>query len=81
MRWVKFHGGKEQAVELNEIEVDGSPIDVTVASRDIKDGETVLRIPDHLVVTLDRVFENETVAEVLTTDSLSELACLTLYLM
>ena len=33
------------------------------------------------MVTLDRVFEDEAVAELLTTNKLSELACLTLYLM
>ena len=80
-RWLIDHGAPEQLVHLQETEVDGSPIDVTVAARDIAAGETVLRIPDELVVTLDRVFEDDTVAEVLTTDKLSELACLTLYLM
>ena len=40
-----------------------------------------LRIPEKLVITLGRVFEDEAVAELLTTNKLSELACLTLYLM
>ena len=44
-------------------------------------GDVALRIPERLVVTLDRVFEDEAVAELLTTNKLSELACLTLYLM
>lgn len=44
-------------------------------------GEAALRIPEHLVITLDRVFQDEAVAELLTTNKLSELACLTLYLM
>lgn len=79
--WLHKNGAAEQLVELQEMEVDGCKIDVSVAARDIEAGETALRIPDHLVVTLDRVFEDETVAEVLTTDKLSELACLTLYLM
>lgn len=44
-------------------------------------GDVALRIPERLVITLDRVFEDEAVAELLTTNKLSELACLTLYLM
>ena len=39
-----------------------------------------LRIPERLVVTLDRIFEDGAVAELLTTNKLSELACLALYL-
>ena len=79
--WLQDNGAQEQSVQLQETEVNGVPIDITVASRDIAAGEVALRVPDALVVTLDRVFEDETVAEVLTTDKLSELACLTLYLM
>ena len=44
-------------------------------------GDVALRIPEHLAITLDRVFQDEAVAELLTTNKLSELACLTLYLM
>lgn len=44
-------------------------------------GDTALRLPERLVITLDRVFEDDAVAELLTTNKLSELACLTLYLM
>ena len=80
-KWLQAHGAPEQSVHLEETKVDGVAIDVTVASRALAQGETVLRIPDELVVTLDRVFEDETIAELLTTDKLSELACLTLYLM
>ncbi|KAG2486389.1 hypothetical protein HYH03_014967 [Edaphochlamys debaryana] len=40
-----------------------------------------MAIPEHLVLTLDRIFESEFVAEVLTTDKLSEMACLALFLM
>ncbi len=36
------------------VTVDGNVIDSTVAARDAKAGETVLRIPEHLVVTLNR---------------------------
>lgn len=44
-------------------------------------GDLALRIPEELVITLRSVFEDGTVAEILTTGKLSELACLTLYLM
>ncbi|KAL6749765.1 hypothetical protein V8C86DRAFT_2833769 [Haematococcus lacustris] len=57
------------------------PIDMAVASRPLQPGDLALSIPSHLVITLDRVFESEFVAELMVTDKLSELACLTLYLM
>lgn len=79
--WLAASGAPEQLLELCDNAIDGRHIDVSVAKRDIAAGEAVLRLPEHLVVTLDQVFENETVAEVLTTDKLSELACLALYLM
>ena len=44
-------------------------------------GDVALRIPEKLAITLDRVFQDDAVAELLTTNKLSELACLTLYLM
>lgn len=40
-----------------------------------------LSVPENLVVTLDRIFESEGLAEMLTAGKLSELACLTLYMM
>ena len=55
-------------------------MDITVATKAAKPGDAVLRIPEHLCVTLDRVFQDESVAELLTTNKLSEIACLTLYL-
>jgi hypothetical protein len=79
--WLASNGAPEQGVELRTVDIDGRDIDICVAKKDVSCGETVLRIPDRLVVTLDRVFEDETVAELLTTDKLSELACLALYLM
>lgn len=51
------------------------------ASEDLKAGDVAFSVPNSLVVTLDRVLGNETVAELLTTNKLSELACLALYLM
>ncbi|TKY46426.1 Fructose-bisphosphate aldolase-lysine N-methyltransferase [Spatholobus suberectus] len=44
-------------------------------------GDVAFSVPNSLVVTLERVLGNETVAELLTTNKLSELACLALYLM
>lgn len=79
--WLEENGAQQQKLELQEVTIDGSGIDISVTSEDVVEGTTVLRIPDNLVVTLDRVFEDETVAELLTTDKLSELACLALYLM
>ncbi|KAL3629108.1 hypothetical protein CASFOL_026330 [Castilleja foliolosa] len=51
------------------------------ASEDLQQGDVAFSVPDSLVVTLERVLGNETVAELLTTNKLSELACLALYLM
>ena len=79
--WLEENGAEQQKLELQEVTIDGMTIDISVTKEDVDEGTTVLRIPDKLVVTLDQVFENETVAELLTTDKLSELACLALYLM
>jgi histone-lysine N-methyltransferase SETD3 len=54
---------------------------VTVAATDMKAGDVALSVPQNLVVTLDRIFESEGLAEMLTAGKLSELACLTLYMM
>lgn len=59
----------------------GRPLDVTVAAQPLSAGEVALSIPEHLVVTLDRIFESQSLAEMLTAGKLSELACLTLYMM
>lgn len=59
----------------------GRPLDMTVAAQPLSAGELALSIPEHLVVTLDRVFESDTLAEMLTAGKLSELACLALTLM
>ncbi|EYU44861.1 hypothetical protein ABFS82_08G001400 [Erythranthe guttata] len=57
------------------------PIHYVAASQDLQEGDVVFSIPNSLVVTLERVLGNESVAELLTTNKLSELACLALYLM
>ncbi|KVH92843.1 Rubisco LS methyltransferase, substrate-binding domain-containing protein [Cynara cardunculus var. scolymus] len=56
-------------------------IHYVAASEDLQAGDTVFSVPNSLVVTLERVLGNETIAELLTTNKLSELACLALYLM
>ncbi|KAK7855652.1 uncharacterized protein LOC111992538 [Quercus suber] len=58
-----------------------SPIHYVAASEDLQVGDVAYSVPNSLVVTLERVLGNETIAELLTTNKLSELACLALYLM
>ncbi|XP_044466877.1 actin-histidine N-methyltransferase [Mangifera indica] len=57
------------------------PIRYVAASEDLQAGAVAFSVPNSLVVTLERVLGNETIAELLTTNKLSELACLALYLM
>ncbi|KAG7017814.1 Histone-lysine N-methyltransferase setd3, partial [Cucurbita argyrosperma subsp. argyrosperma] len=57
------------------------PIHYVAASEHLEVGDVAFSVPDSLVLTLERVLGNETVAELLTTNKLSELACLALYLM
>ncbi|XP_010250814.1 PREDICTED: histone-lysine N-methyltransferase setd3 isoform X2 [Nelumbo nucifera] len=57
------------------------PIHYVAASEDLQAGDVAFCVPNSLVVTLERVLGNETIAELLTTNKLSELACLALYLM
>ncbi|XP_009626255.1 uncharacterized protein [Nicotiana tomentosiformis] len=57
------------------------PIHYVAASEDLQAGDIAFSVPDSLVVTLERVLGNESIAELLTTNKLSELACLALYLM
>ncbi|CAA0824556.1 Rubisco methyltransferase family protein, partial [Striga hermonthica] len=56
------------------------PIHYVAASEDLQEGDVAFSVPNSLVVTLERVLGNETIAELLTTNKLSELACLALYL-
>ena len=75
------NGAPQQKVELREVIREGRPLDVAVAASDLKAGERALSVPETLVVTLSRVFEDGALAELLTTNKLSELACLALFLM
>ena len=67
-------------VTLKSVERGGRQIDVTVADRPLKTGDVALRIPENLIVTLAQIFEDGDAGELLTTNKLSELAVLTLYL-
>jgi len=67
-------------VTLKSVERGGRSIDVTVADRPLKIGDVALRIPENLIVTLAQIFEDGDAGELLTTNKLSELAVLTLYL-
>lgn len=80
MKWLKDSGAPEQKVKLQTVQRQGIDVDITVAAEPLASGDVALRIPEHLIVTLDRVLEDNTLAELITTGKLSELACLTLYL-
>lgn len=56
-------------------------IHYVAASEELQAGDVAFSVPNSLVVTLERVLGNETIAELLATNKLSELACLALYLM
>ncbi|OAY78829.1 Histone-lysine N-methyltransferase setd3 [Ananas comosus] len=82
--WLHAHGLPPCKVVLRERpSPDGKhrPIHYVAASEDLQAGDVAFSVPNSLVVTLDRVLGNETIAELLTTNKLSELACLALYLM
>ncbi|KAJ8750317.1 hypothetical protein K2173_014232 [Erythroxylum novogranatense] len=82
--WMHKHGLPPCNVVLKERPSHDSkhkPIHYVAASRDLEAGDVVFSVPNSLVVTLERVLGNETVAELLTTNKLSELACLALHLM
>ncbi|KAI8466475.1 MAG: hypothetical protein J3K34DRAFT_433512 [Monoraphidium minutum] len=83
MAWLNRLGAKQDKVTLRTLEVAaaGRPLDVTVAAAPLAAGAVALSVPDELVVTVDRIVQSETLAEMLTAGKLSELAVLTLYLM
>ncbi|KAK9834599.1 hypothetical protein WJX74_005523 [Apatococcus lobatus] len=80
-RWLQVEGMPEQRVSIRPYESLGQSLDMTVADRDLNAGDVALRIPEHLVITLARVFGDESEAEQLVAGKHSELACLALYLM
>lgn len=64
-------GAPEQKVQLQTVVREGREVDLTVAAAPLQPGDIALRIPEHLIVTLDRVLEDNTLAELLTTGKLS----------
>ncbi|GAA0157726.1 methyltransferase [Lithospermum erythrorhizon] len=82
--WMHKNGLPKCKVVLKErpsLDAELRDIHYVAASQDLKAGDVAFSVPNSLVVTLERVLGNETVAELLTTNKLSELACLALYLM
>ncbi|OVA15388.1 Rubisco LS methyltransferase [Macleaya cordata] len=82
--WLHSKGLPPCKVVLNEKpshDQKHRPIHYVAASEDLEEGDVAFSVPISLVVTLERVLGNETIAELLTTNKLSELACLALYLM
>ena len=49
----------EPKVEIQAMYRANQNIDVTVAAEELRAGDTVLRIPEHLIITLKGVFEDE----------------------
>ena len=82
LQWLEENGATQENVTIQSVIREGVEVDVTVANRPLVPGDLALRIPESLIVTLDRVFEGDgPLSELLTANKLSELAVLTLYLM
>ncbi|XP_074311262.1 uncharacterized protein LOC141647116 [Silene latifolia] len=85
MSWMLENGlNSDCKVILNERPshiVDHPSIHYVAASEELRSGDVAFSVPNSLIVTLERVLGNETVAELLASNKLSELACLALYLM
>ncbi|KAL2943313.1 Histone-lysine N-methyltransferase setd3 [Bienertia sinuspersici] len=82
--WMHSNGLPPCKVLLKEKSSHNSnyrPIHYVAASEDLQVGDIAFSVPNSLVVTLEKVLGNETVAELLASNKLSELACLALYLM
>lgn len=52
-------GMPKPKVEVQAMYRANQNIDVTVAAEDIHAGDTVLQVPEHLIITLKGVFEDE----------------------
>uniref|UniRef100_A0A0D3HSU1 Rubisco LSMT substrate-binding domain-containing protein n=1 Tax=Oryza barthii TaxID=65489 RepID=A0A0D3HSU1_9ORYZ len=85
--WLREHGLPPGKVAILDRPVpcfrEGKdlPLHYVAAGQDLEAGDVAFEVPMSLVVTLERVLGDESVAELLTTNKLSELACLALYLM
>lgn len=64
-------GAPEQLAKVQTVQRNGRDVDVTVAARPLQAGDVAIRIPERLVVTLDLVFQDNMLAELITTGKLS----------
>lgn len=78
---LQANGAPEQQLVIRTLQPPGSskPLDMAVAARDLAAGEVALSVPEQLTVTLDRIFESDTVAELLTTGRGLLLAAVVVY--
>lgn len=53
----------ELNASVRSVSVNGRLLDRTVASRDLNPGDIAFSIPSRLIVTLDRVFKDETLGK------------------
>ncbi len=51
-------GAVQQRASVKTLVREGQPVDVTVAAEPLQPGDVALRVPERLVVTLDRIFED-----------------------
>jgi len=56
---LQSQGMPEPKVKIKAMYRANQNIDITVAAQDLHAGDTVLRIPEHLIITLKGVFEDE----------------------
>lgn len=56
---VQNQGMPQPKVKIQAMSRANQNIDVTVAAEDLKAGQTVLQVPEHLIITLAGVFEDE----------------------
>lgn len=61
LKWLRDNGAEQSKVALRTLELPaaGRPLDVTVASTVLQPGDVALSVPEHLVVTLNRIFESD----------------------
>ena len=57
--FLQSQGMPEPKVKIKAMYRANQNIDITVAAQDLCAGDTVLRIPEHLIITLKGVFEDE----------------------
>ncbi|PSC74659.1 3-oxoacyl-[acyl-carrier] synthase chloroplastic isoform B [Micractinium conductrix] len=80
LEWLQASGAGPQKVTVRTESRNGREVDVVVAAEALQPGDVAINVPESLIITLDRVLEDNALGELLTTGKLSELACLTLYL-